>query len=86
MGRGPYGKARLYKACLLQERFACSEAELLQAMEEHYFEGQYFSSSYSGSWLFFALAERKLGVDVEVIKSRSALLLGAVEAELKRLF
>lgn len=55
-------------------------------MEEHYFEGQYFSSSYSGAWLFFALAERKLGVDVEVIKSRSSLLLDAVEAELKRLF
>lgn len=78
--------ARLYKACLLQESFACSEAQLLQAMEEHYFEGQYFSSSYSGAWLFFALAERKLGIDVEVIKSRSALLLDAVEAELKRLF
>ena len=55
-------------------------------MEEHYFEGQYFSSSYSGAWLFFALAERKLGVDVEVIKSRSSLLLDAVGAELRRLF
>lgn len=55
-------------------------------MEEHYFEGQYFSSSYSGAWLFFALAERKLGVDVEVIKSRSALLLVAMEAEMKPLF
>lgn len=86
MRQGPYGKARLYKACLLKERFACSEAELLQAMEEHYFEGQYFSSSYSGAWLFFALAERKLGVDVEVIKSRSSLLLDAVEAKLKLLF
>lgn len=86
MRQGPYGTARLYKACLLQESFACSEAQLLQAMEEHYFEGQYFSSSYSGAWLFFALAERKLGVDVEVIKSRSALLLGAVEVELRRFF
>ena len=86
MRQGPYGTARLYKACLLQESFACSEAELLQMMEEHCFEGQYFSSSYSGAWLFFALAERKLGVDVEVIKSRSALLLDAVEAELKLLF
>lgn len=86
MRQGPYGKARLYKACLLQERFACSKAELVQMMEEHCFEGQYFSSSYSGAWLFFALAERKLGVDVEVIKSRSSLLLDAVEAELKRLF
>ena len=86
VGQGPYGKARLYKACLLKERFACSEVELLQMMEEHYFEGQYFSSSYSGAWLFFALAERKLGVDVEVIKSRSSLLLDAVGAELRRLF
>ena len=86
MRQGPYGAARLYKACLLQESFACSEAQLLQAMEEHYFEGQYFSSSYSGAWLFFALAERKLGVDVEVIKSRSALLLDAVKTELKHLF
>ena len=84
--QGPYGTARLYKACLLQERLVCSEAQLLQAMEEHCFEGQYFSSSYSGAWLFFALAERKLGVDVEVIKSRSALLLGAVEAELRCVF
>ena len=55
-------------------------------MEEHCFEGQYFSSSYSGAWLFFALAERKLGVDVEVTKSRSSLLLDAVEAELMYLF
>lgn len=86
MREGPYGTARLYKAYLLKERFACSEAELLQMMEEHYFEGQYFSSSYSGAWLFFALAERKLGVDVEMIKSRSALLLGTVEAELRRFF
>ena len=86
MRQGLYGTARLYKACLLQERFACSEAQLLQAMKEHYFEGQYFSSSYSGAWLFFALAERKLGIDVEEIKPRSSLLLDAVEAELKRLF
>lgn len=86
MRQGLYGTARLYKACLLQQRFACSEAQLLQAMEEHCFEGQYFSSSYSGAWLFFALAERKLGVDVEVIKLRSSLLLDAVEAELKLLF
>ena len=86
MRQGPYGTARLYKACLLKERFACSEAQLLQAMEEHYFEGQYFSSSYSGAWFFFALAERKLGIDVEVIKPRLSPLLDAMEAELKRLF
>ena len=86
MRQGPYGTARLYKACLLQESFACSEAELLQMMEEHYFEGQYFSSSYSGAWFFFALAERKLGIDVEVIKPRLSPLLDAMEAELKRLF
>ena len=55
-------------------------------MEEHYFEGQYFSSSYSGAWFFFALGERKLGVDIEVIKPRLSQLLEAVGAELRRLF
>ncbi|MDO4714391.1 MAG: 4'-phosphopantetheinyl transferase superfamily protein [bacterium] len=66
---------RLYKNFWLKKQWRCSETELLQANQTYQRGSDFFSASYSGEWLFLALSQEKIGVDLEIIKPRSPELL-----------
>ena len=71
------------KYSLLQTRWWADEKTLLEARQEHAFWGEYFSASYSSDWLALAFSEQKIGIDIEVIKERSKVLLEKYSEELQ---
>lgn len=71
------------KYSLLQTRWWADEKTLLEARQEHAFWGEYFSASYSSDWLALAFSEQKIGIDIEVIKERSKVLLKKYSEELQ---
>ena len=79
----PYYEQRLMKYSLLQTRWWADEKTLLEARQEHAFWGEYFSASYSSDWLALAFSEQKIGIDIEVIKERSKVLLKKYSEELQ---
>ena len=70
------------KYSLLQTRWWADEKTLLEARQEHAFWREYFSASYSSDWLALAFSEQKIGIDIEVIKERSKVLLEKYSEEL----
>lgn len=78
-----YYEQRLMKYSLLQTRWWADEKTLLEARQEHAFWGEYFSASYSSDWLALAFSEQKIGIDIEVIKERSKVLLKKYSEELQ---
>ena len=70
------------KYSLLQTRWWADEKTLLESAQEHAFWGEYFSASYSLDWLALAFSEQKIGIDIEVIKERSKVLLEKYSEEL----
>ena len=79
----PYYEQRLMKSSLLQARWWADEKTLLKSSQEHVFWGEYFSASYSSDWLALAFSEQKIGIDIEVIKERSKVLLEKYSEELQ---
>lgn len=79
----PYYEQRLMKYSLLQTRWWADEKTLLEARQEHAFWGEYFSASYSSDWLALAFSEQKIGIDIEIIKERSKVLLEKYSEELE---
>lgn len=79
----PYYEQRLMKYSLLQTRWWADEKTLLEARQEHAFWGEYFSASYSSDWLALAFSEQKIGIDIEIIKERSKVLLKKYSEELQ---
>ena len=71
------------KYALLQTRWWADEKTLLKSGQEHVFWGEYFSASYSSDWLALAFSEQKIGIDIEIIKERSKVLLEKYSQELK---
>lgn len=71
------------KYSLLQTRWWADEKTLLESGQEHVFWGEYFSASYSSDWLALAFSEQKIGIDIEVIKERSKVLLEKYSEELQ---
>lgn len=79
----PYYEQRLLKYTLLQTRWWADEKTLLESGQEHVFWGEYFSASYSSDWLALAFSEQKIGIDIEIIKERSKVLLEKYSEELE---
>lgn len=79
----PYYEQRLMKYSLLQARWWVDEETLLKSGQEYVFWGEYFSASYSSDWLALAFSEQKIGIDIEVIKERSKVLLKKYSEELQ---
>ncbi|MBF0932207.1 MAG: hypothetical protein HXJ92_02250 [candidate division SR1 bacterium] len=79
----PYYEQRLMKYSLLQTRWGADEKTLLKSGQEYVFGGEYFSASYSSDWLALAFGEQKIGIDIEVIKERSKVLLEKYSEELQ---
>ena len=79
----PYYEQRLMKYSLLQARWWADEKTLLKSGQEHVFWGEYFSASYSSDWLALAFSEQKIGIDIEIIKERSKVLLKKYSEELQ---
>ena len=71
------------KYSLLQTRWWADEKTLLKSGQEHVFGREYFSASYSSDWLALAFSEQKIGIDIEVIKERSKVLLKKYSEELQ---
>ncbi len=71
------------KYSLLQARWWADEKTLLKSGQEHVFWGEYFSASYSSDWLALAFWEQKIGIDIEIIKERSKVLLEKYSEELQ---
>ena len=71
------------KYSLLQTRWWADEKTLLESAQEHAFWGEYFSASYSSDWLALAFSEQKIGIDIEIIKERSKVLLKKYSEELQ---
>jgi len=78
-----YYEQRLLRYSLLQARWWADEKTLLKSAQEHAFWGEYFSASYSSDWLALAFSEQKIGIDIEVIKERSKVLLEKYSQELE---
>ena len=78
-----YYEQRLMKYSLLQARWWADEKTLLKSGQEHVFWGEYFSASYSSDWLALAFSEQKIGIDIEIIKERSKVLLKKYFEELQ---
>lgn len=79
----PYYEQRLMKYSLLQARWWADEKTLLKSAQEYVFWGEYFSASYSSDWLVLAFSEKKIGIDIEIIKERSKVLLEKYSEELE---
>lgn len=79
----PYYEQRLLKYTLLQTRWWADEKTLLKSAQQHVFWGEYFSASYSSDWLALAFSEQKIGIDIEIIKERSKVLLEKYSEELE---
>ena len=79
----PYYEQRLLKYTLLQTRWWADEKTLLKSAQEHIFGREYFSASHSSDWLALAFSEQKIGIDIEVIKERSKVLLKKYSEELQ---
>ena len=79
----PYYEQRQLKYSFLQARWWADEKTLLKSAQEHVFWGEYFSASYSSDWLALAFSEQKIGIDIEIIKERSKVLLKKYSEELQ---
>ena len=81
-----YLEQKKIKNLILKEQLKLTEKELLKANEKHARKSDFFSSSYSGEWLFLAIAQEKIWVDLEMIKPRSKTLLEKHSQALERHF
>lgn len=84
--KNPYQSQKQLKNQILQKERNISEKQLLQANQNHQRGSDFFSASYSGDWLFLALAKEKIGVDIEIIQERTPELLQKYAPELEKHF
>lgn len=82
----PYLPQKKIKNLILKEHFKFNEDQLVNANLYHKRESDFFSASYSWDQLLLGIAKEKIGVDLELIKSRDQSLLKVHEKELKYSF
>lgn len=74
--RGPYVEQRIIKNWFLSKYFNVEDEKTLKKInKEHFFNGEFFSSSYSDHRILFMVADKKIGVDIEKIRERSPIML-----------
>ena len=68
----PYYNQKLFKFFTYKEYFKIDDEKLLSKIDfEHYYEWQYVSTSYTWDWIFLAIADKKVWIDIEEIEERS---------------
>ena len=68
----PYYNQKLFKFFTYKEYFKVDDEKILSKIDlEHYYEWQYVSTSYTWDWIFLAIADKKVWIDIEEIKERS---------------
>ena len=68
----PYYNQKLFKFFTYKDHFEVDNEKLLSKIDlEHYYEWQYVSTSYTWDWIFLAIADKKVWIDIEEIKERS---------------
>jgi phosphopantetheinyl transferase len=68
----PYYNQKLFKYYTYKRFFNIEDENLLKKIDtEHYYQWQHVSTSYTWDWIFLAIADEKIGIDLEEIKERS---------------
>ena len=68
----PYYSQKVFKFYTYKRFFNIEDENLLLKVDaEHYYEWQYVSTSYTWDYIFLAIADKKIGIDIETIKERS---------------
>ena len=69
----PYYNQKLFKFFTYKITFNIDDEKLLLKVDaEHYYEWQYVSTSYTWDYIFLAISDKKVGIDIENIKERSS--------------
>lgn len=79
----PYLAQKKIKNLLLQQARSLSESDLLYANQHHAFGEKFFSAAYTRDRFFLALADQKVGVDLEYLRPRDEVLLEKFAADLQ---
>ena len=68
----PYYSQKVFKFYTYKRFFNIEDENLLLKIDaEHYYDWQYVSTSYTWDYIFLAIADKKIGIDIETIKERS---------------
>lgn len=82
----PHLDQKKIKNLILQQQLNLSEEQLSLANQSYRWDAKFFSASYTEDYFLLAIAEQKIGVDLEQIRARSDILLANYQQELEKVF
>ena len=82
----PHLDQKKIKNLILQQQLNLSEEQLSLPNQSYRWDAKFFSASYTEDYFLLAIAEQKIGVDLEQIRARSDILLANYQQELEKVF
>ena len=68
----PYYNQKVFKYLTYKNYFQIEDEEALKMIDiQHYYDWQYVSTSYTWDYIFLAIANEKIGIDIETIRERT---------------
>ena len=68
----PYYNQKVFKYLTYKNYFQIEDEEALKMIDiQHYYDWQYVSTSYTWDYIFLAIANEKIGIDIETIRDRT---------------